>query len=275
MKNRLFKKVLLGFCILLCVGWGSFFIIDLLYPVNLEYETQTGVVLSQDNTLLRSFADENGVWRYPTSIDKVSPNYIEALIGYEDRWFYYHPGVNPFSLFRAFFQYLKNGYIVSGGSTLTMQVARLKRSISRTCNGKVIQIFTAFQLEWHFSKKEILNYYINHAPFGGVQQGVQAASYAYFEHGAENLTHAQAALLAVMPQAPTRYRPDLHSKVAEKARNKLLDRLEKFKIWSEETIAEYLKKPRAFIKGTKMTFPGIKGSKADEQIADLLAYIKQ
>ncbi|MCK5312935.1 MAG: penicillin-binding protein 1C [Desulfobacteraceae bacterium] len=243
MKNQLFKKVLLGFCIFVCVGWASFFVIDLLYPVNLEYETQTGVVLSQDNTLLRSFADENGVWRYPTSIDKVSPNYIEALVGYEDRWFYYHIGVNPFSLFRAFFQYLKNGYIVSGGSTLTMQVARLKRSISRTFNGKVIQIFTAFQLEWHFSKKEILNYYLNHAPFGGVQQGVQAASYAYFEHGAENLTHAQAALLAVMPQAPTRYRPDLHSKVAEKARNKLLDRLEKFKIWSEETI-EQAKKER-------------------------------
>ncbi len=220
------------------MGLIVFLILDVVFPVNLDYETQTGVVLAKDNTLLRSFADENGVWRYPITIDQVSDKYIKALIGYEDQWFFYHPGVNPFSLIRGLYQYIKNRRIISGGSTLTMQVARLKRSTRHTFKDKFIQIFTAFQLEWHFSKKEILNYYLNHAPFGGVRQGVQAASYAYFEHGAENLTHAQAALLAVMPQAPTRYRPDLHPKAAEKARNKLLDRLEKFNIWKKETIEQ-------------------------------------
>ena len=87
----------------------------------------------------------------------------------------------------------------------------------RSISGKLRQIFTSLQLEWHFEKNEILSYYINHAPFGGTFEGVLAASYAYFDHGAKDLTHAQAALLAVMPQAPSRYRPDRYPAAAQKA----------------------------------------------------------
>ncbi|MCF8109850.1 MAG: penicillin-binding protein 1C [Desulfobacteraceae bacterium] len=230
------KWTLLWAFIFLLAVFALFLTFDRIFRVDLAPDTLARVVVAEDGTLLRSFADEDGIWRYPATVDQVSDNYIQALIGYEDRWFYYHPGVNPFSLLRALYQWAKNGHVVSGGSTLTMQVARMKRPMSRTVIGKFVQIFTALQLEFHFSKEDILNYYLNHAPFGGGLEGVQAASHAYFDHSAEHLTRAEAALLAVMPQAPTRYRPDLHPDAAQKARNKLLNRLAKFDIWPEPVI---------------------------------------
>lgn len=215
-----------------------FALIDFICPIDLKPKTQTRIVLSFDGTPLRSFPDSNGVWRYPVSNDQVSKYYLQALIGYEDRWFYHHPGFNPFSLARAGFQWFKNRRVISGGSTLTMQVARLRRPSPRSVMGKLIQIFTALQLELHFSKDEILNYYLNHAPFGGTFEGVQAASFAYFDHGAKDLTRAQAALLAVMPQAPSRYRPDRYPRAAQVARNKLLDRLERYNVWKKKDVRE-------------------------------------
>ncbi len=223
---------------LILIVFLTFIILDRIYPIDLNPETKARVVLASDNTPLRSFADEKGVWRYPVTKEQVSPNYIEALLGYEDRWFYYHPGINPFSLIRASYQFLTNKKIISGGSTLTMQVARLKRPVPRSIKGKLYQIFTALQLEFYFTKDEILNYYLNHAPFGGTFEGVQAASYAYYDHSAKDLTYAQAALLAVMPQAPSRYRPDRYPQAAQVARDKLLDRLKKFNIWPENLISE-------------------------------------
>ncbi|MEN8142870.1 MAG: penicillin-binding protein 1C [Thermodesulfobacteriota bacterium] len=163
---------------------------------------------------------------------------MEALINYEDRWFWYHPGVNPFSLIRASWQMLRSREIISGGSTLTMQVARLLDPHTRTFLGKTKQIFRALQLELHYSKKEILSFYLNRAPFGGTLEGVQAASYAYLGKSAKELSHAEAALLAVLPQAPSRLRPDRHPDRAQKARNKVLARLTKFKVWSENVIKD-------------------------------------
>ena len=202
-----FRKALIGGGI---AGAGLLFLVllflvaDRMAPMDLTPRTRTRVVLADDGTPLRAFPDEKGIWRYPVTPDQVSPLYLQALLGYEDRWFYRHPGVNPLSLLRAGWQWARNGRVISGGSTLTMQVARLRRPVPRTAPGKLRQIFHALQLELHFTKEEILTYYLNHAPFGGTFEGVQAASYAYFDHGAAELTHAQAALLAVMPQAPSR-----------------------------------------------------------------------
>ena len=235
-----FRKALIGGGI---AGAGLLFLVllflvaDRMAPMDLTPRTRTRVVLADDGTPLRAFPDEKGIWRYPVTPDQVSPLYLQALLGYEDRWFYRHPGVNPLSLVRAGWQWARNGRVISGGSTLTMQVARLRRPVPRTAPGKLRQIFHALQLELHFTKEEILTYYLNHAPFGGTFEGVQAASYAYFDHGAAELTHAQAALLAVMPQAPSRYRPDRFPMAAERARNKCLDRLAAFGIWSEGTVA--------------------------------------
>ncbi len=210
------------------LGFAGFLLLDKLQPVDLETRSAARVVVDNHGEPLRAFADRLGEWRYPISLDQVSPRYLQALIGYEDRWFYEHAGVNPLSLARAVWQWLRNGRIISGGSTLTMQVARIRYPENRSVPGKLKQIFRALQLEWHYSKAEILTYYINHAPFGGTLQGVEAASRSYFGHPAKQLTQAQAALLAVLPQAPSRYRPDRFPEQARRQRDKVLERMVQF-----------------------------------------------
>jgi len=194
------------------------------------------VVTARDGQPLRAFADNNGVWRYAIKPADVSPLYLQALLNYEDRWFYQHPGVNPLALIRATAQALWHGEIVSGGSTLTMQVARLLDPHAKTLRGKLKQIFRALQLEWHFSKDQILTLYLNRAPFGGPLEGVQAASFAYLDKSAAELSHAEAALLAVLPQAPSRLRPDRHPQRAQAARDKVLARLAVFDVWDQTVI---------------------------------------
>lgn len=183
------------------------------------------VVLARDGSLLRAFPDERHIWRYPVSLSDVSPLYLQALITYEDRYFYAHPGVNPAALCRAAWQWLSSRRIVSGGSTLTMQVARLLEPHPRSLAGKVRQMLRALQLERRHSKDEILGYYLNHAPMGGVLEGVEAASRGYFGKPSRQLSHAEAALLAVLPQSPSRLRPDRYRERAQWARDKLLARM--------------------------------------------------
>ncbi|VVN32947.1 Penicillin-binding protein 1C [Pseudomonas fluorescens] len=201
------------------------------------------VVLAEDGTPLWRFADANGVWRYPVQTSEVSPNYLDALLTYEDRWFYQHPGVNPLALARATWQNLSGARVVSGGSTLSMQVARLLDPHSRTFHGKLRQLWRTAQLEWHLSKEEILNLYLNRAPFGGTLQGVAAASWAYLGKSPSQLTHAEAALLAVLPQAPSRLRPDRHPQRAQEARDKVLRRLAEFQVWPHAAVDEALEEP--------------------------------
>lgn len=218
----------------------SFLLYDWVVPVDLESRSLSQTVLAEDGSILRNFADDNGVWRFPVTLDEVSPNYLEALITYEDQYFYHHPGVNFFALIRATWQWISTGEIVSGGSTLTMQVARIRYPEPRTVWGKLKEIVRALQLEWHFSKTDILTYYLNHAPFGGTYEGIQAASLGYFGHKVKQLTDAQAALLAVLPQAPSYYRPDRHNERAQQARDKLMRRLVTLEEWSAERLNDAL-----------------------------------
>ncbi|MFM1684655.1 penicillin-binding protein 1C [Aeromonas salmonicida] len=191
------------------------------------------VVLDIKGRPLRAFADTSGVWRYPVTLEQVSPRYIEALLGYEDRHFWRHPGVNPVAMVRGVWQWLRYGRAVSGGSTLTMQVARLIEPYHRSVPGKLRQMARALQLEWHYDKRTLLTVYLNRAPFGGNLEGVQAASFAYLGKSAAKLTHAEAALLAVLPQAPSRYRPDRHPDRARAARDKVMQRLVKQGAWPD------------------------------------------
>jgi len=216
---------------------------DRLWPLPLPRDDLARVVLAEDGTPLWRFADANGVWRYPVSNEQVSPYYLEALLTYEDRWFYSHPGVNPLALLRATWQNLSGARVVSGGSTLSMQVARLLDPHSRTLSGKFRQLWRTLQLEWHLSKDQILSLYLNRAPFGGTLQGVAAASWAYLGKSPQNLTRAEAALLAVLPQAPSRLRPDRHPQRAQQARDKVLRRLAEFQVWPQASVNEALEEP--------------------------------
>ncbi|WP_343133210.1 penicillin-binding protein 1C [Dyella sp. M7H15-1] len=214
-------------------------ILDRLFPLHLPApDTGSTVVLARDGTPLRAFADSDGVWRYPTTAQKVSPLYLQALLTYEDRWFYRHPGVNPYALLRGAAGALRHGRIVSGGSTLTMQVARIIEPIPHTFMGKIMQIFRALQLEIHLSKAQILGLYLDHAPFGGPIQGVEAASWAYLGKPASKLSHAEAALLAVLPQSPSMLRPDRHPDAAWHARDKVLKRMRDEGVWTDAQIRD-------------------------------------
>ncbi|MDO6720954.1 penicillin-binding protein 1C [Psychrosphaera sp. 1_MG-2023] len=237
---RRFARYIGRFRLLTVFVLGLMFVgmLDQLYPLNLPKNNNlfARVVVDENNRPLRTFADPNGIWRYPIELSDVSPLYIEALLTYEDRWFWLHPGINPFAVLRATYQNLTNGRIVSGGSTISMQVARILHPHNRSFTGKLQQVLRTLQLEWHLSKNQILQIYLNTAPFGGTIEGVEAASYTYLNKSANDLTHSEAALLAVLPQAPTRFRPDIHNDAAQRARDKVLKRLVKFGVWSQDVV---------------------------------------
>lgn len=238
------KKWLLRLSISIVIFITAIFILDKAAPLDLSKLTDNVTVVTDvAGRPLRAFANPEGIWRYRVTAQDVSPYYLEALFNYEDRHFYKHPGVNPLSMLRAVGQAIYYGKAISGGSTITMQVARLLHPNRRTVSGKIYQMLRALQLEWHFNKDEILDMYLNIAPFGGPIEGVQTASYVYFDKPANKLTRNEAALLAVLPQSPSRYRPDRFPKRAKKARNKLLNRLATFDIWSHNVVDTLLTDP--------------------------------
>ena len=203
-------------------------------------ESPTLTVLAADGTPLRAWPGDDGAQRQPTTPEAVSPHYLEALLHYEDRWFRWHPGVNPVALARAAWQWVRHGRIVSGGSTLTMQVARLvdEKAAGRTIPAKLRQIARALQLELHCSKHEILALYLNLAPMGGPLEGVETASRAYLGKPAAELSQAEAALLVALPQSPTRLRPDRAVAAAQAARDKVLTRMQTLGVWSAADVAD-------------------------------------
>jgi penicillin-binding protein 1C len=185
------------------------------------------IVVDRDGKLLRPFTIVDGRWRLPVTRADVDKRYLAMLIGYEDRRFAEHGGVDFVALARAASQFLlAGGHIVSGGSTLTMQVARLLEGDStRSAPGKLRQIAIARKLEAEFSKDQILTLYLTLAPYGGNIEGIRAASLAYFGKEPNRLTVAEAALLVALPQSPEARRPDRDVAAARDARNRVLDRL--------------------------------------------------
>ena len=185
-------------------------------------------VVAADGTLLRAFLSQDGAWRIHTSPRDVSPRYLLLLKAYEDRRFDAHPGVDVMALGRAASQWLGAGHVVSGGSTLTMQVARLLEPGLLQHRGvltKGVQAIRALQLEERYSKDEILSLYLTLAPMGGNLEGVRAASLSYFGKEPAALDLAQSALLVALPQSPVKARPDRHAQGAMAARNHVLDRM--------------------------------------------------
>lgn len=222
---------------------AGLWVADKVWPLPIKDVQVARIVVAADGSPLWRFADGQGVWRYPVNVEQVSPYYLQALLTYEDRWFYQHPGINPFALARAAWQDVSHGRIISGGSTLSMQVARLLDPHSRTFGGKVRQVWRTVQLEWHLSKTQILELYLNRAPFGGTLQGIGAASWAYLGKPPDELTRSEAALLAVLPQAPSRLRPDRYPIRAQAARNKVLDRLAEYQVWEQQQVDDIKQEP--------------------------------
>ncbi|WP_297586320.1 penicillin-binding protein 1C [Roseibium sp.] len=183
------------------------------------------VVLDRDDRLLRAFTSQDEKWRLPVELDNVDPLYLKMLLSFEDKRFYQHSGIDVRALLRSVLQSIQSGRIVSGGSTLTMQVARLlDEKPTKSLKRKYQQFLKAVQLEDTFSKDDILQVYLLRAPFGGNIEGVRAASLTWFGKEPTRLTPAEAALLVALPQSPETRRPDRSPENARVARNRVLAR---------------------------------------------------
>ena len=227
---------------------------------------QTGVeVLDRDGDLLRAYTVEDGRWRLPVSLDAVDPGFIEMLIAYEDRRFLSHNGIDPRAFVRAAWQAVTTGRVVSGGSTLTMQVARLlEASGTGAWAGKIRQIRLALALERRLSKDEILTLYLHLAPYGGNIEGVRAATLTWFGIEPRRLTAAQSALLVALPQAPSARRPDRFPEAARIARNRVLDRAVRYTALTEAQVDWAREAP---IPTLRRDFPALAPHLADRALA--------
>jgi penicillin-binding protein 1C len=190
-----------------------------------RYERVSPEVVARDGALLRPFLSQDGYWRLKTDVRDVAPRYLLLLKAYEDQRFDEHWGVDPGAILRAASQFAKAGHVVSGGSTLTMQAARLLEPRPRGIVTKLFQMARAVQLEERYSKEQILSIYLTLAPFGGNLEGVRAASLAYFGKAPDALDLSESALLVSLPQSPARKRPDRHGIAAKAGRDKVLARM--------------------------------------------------
>ena len=209
MKKFKFIKFLALFLALMV---AIFLILDQIYPLNLDAlkKDEAKILLDKNGEIINMKLSSDGIWRFH---EQSFPNSLkQCVVLFEDRYFYYHFGVNFASIFRAFFHNLRSDNRI-GASTITMQVARMLEPSDRSYKNKIREIFRAFQLEIHFSKDEILNLYLNLAPYGGNIEGAKAASFFYFGKELNELSYAQAALLSTIPKNPNKNRLDRVSNI--------------------------------------------------------------
>ncbi len=230
LKKRIYQKFYPGFSLfrkvkpiflasLLLIG--LFFLIVPLVRFSTPWST---IIVDDKGELLAGSVAEDGQWRFPPS-DSVPYKFMRSLLLFEDEYFYMHPGFNPVSLLKAAMNNIRKKKIVSGGSTITMQLVRLNKPAKRTYQNKIKELIMAVRLELTLSKDSILLLYSTHAPFGGNIEGLEAASWRYFNRDTHELTWAESALLAVLPNAPGLMHPGRNRDELTVKRDKLLNKL--------------------------------------------------
>ena len=229
MINRRQTRFAAGFVVAVAPAFAlaAFGILDRIYPLDITEKIVVSTeVVDRNGALLRPFTTPEGRWRLHVKLADVDPQFIKMLIAYEDKRFYAHTGVDGWAISRAALQFMRNGRIVSGGSTLTMQLARLSEPPEeRGWRLKFKQMFRAWQIERTFTKDQILERYLTLAPYGGNLEGVRAASLAYFGKEPNKLMLQEAALLVALPQSPEARRPDRKAKNAKRAADRVLQRM--------------------------------------------------
>lgn len=222
-QHRYKKQIILGnIAFVLLVILGIVIGMHIFAPDLTRYYERSQVLYDQDGNLIYSKMNEDDYYRISTTVDDVDPLYLKMLIAAEDERFYHHIGVDSFAIVRAMGSNLESGTIVSGASTITMQVCRLLEPKERTIFNKVKEALGALYLTFYYGREQVLNMYLTLAPFGGNIEGVTAASYMYFKHSPKHLTPAEAALLVALPRAPEAMRPDRHPKTANYYRKQVL-----------------------------------------------------
>jgi penicillin-binding protein 1C len=233
-------------------------------PLGKNLET-SHIVLDREGRLLRAYATVEGRWRLPARVEDVDPRFVRLLLGYEDKRYYEHHGVDPFAIGRAAFQLISQRHIVSGASTLSMQVARLLEPREhRSFGAKLRQITRAFELEYALGKDEILSLYLTLAPYGGNLEGIRSASLANFGKEPKRLSLSEAALLVALPQSPELRRPDRFPAVARAARDRVLDRAVAQGIVPQDEVARAKSEPSP---QARKALPVLAPHAADEVVA--------
>jgi len=247
-----FLKFTLKIALLCAFAFALFLILDALYPLNLDMlnKQKSRILYDRNGEILNMQISDDQIWRFYASADEIPPRLKQSAIYFEDRYFYYHFGVNPASILRAAtYNFTQNFTKKSegnvervGASTITMQVARMMRPKQRSYKNKIIEIFNAFQLEWHFSKDEILGMYFNLAPYGGNIEGVKTAAYFYFKKDLRELSNAQIALLSVIPKNPNKNRLDRRSNI-NALKNRLISQLREGGVISQSEYERAIAEP--------------------------------
>ena len=247
-----FLKFTLKIALFCAFAFALFLILDALYPLNLDMlnKQKSRILYDRNGEILNMQISDDQIWRFYASADEIPPRLKQSAIYFEDRYFYYHFGVNPASILRAAtYNFTQNFTKKSegnvervGASTITMQVARMMRPKQRSYKNKIIEIFNAFQLEWHFSKDEILGMYFNLAPYGGNIEGIKTAAYFYFKKDLRELSNAQIALLSVIPKNPNKNRLDRRSNI-NALKNRLISQLRDGGVISQSEYERALAEP--------------------------------
>ena len=247
-----FLKFMLKIALFCAFAFALFLILDALYPLNLDMlnKQKSRILYDRNGEILNMQISDDQIWRFYAAADEIPPRLKQSAIYFEDRYFYYHFGVNPASILRAAtYNFTQNFTKKSegnvervGASTITMQVARMMRPKQRSYKNKIIEIFNAFQLEWHFSKDEILGMYFNLAPYGGNIEGVKTAAYFYFKKDLRELSNAQIALLSVIPKNPNKNRLDRRSNI-NALKNRLISQLREGGVISQSEYERALAEP--------------------------------
>jgi penicillin-binding protein 1C len=219
-----------------------FGVLTVLFPLRKAISYAT-VVTASDGKVLHAFLSSDEKWRMESTLDEISPQLIKAILQKEDKYFYYHLGVNPIAVLRAGFKNILYRKKTSGASTITMQVARLLYPQKRTLLNKIVESFRAFQLEVNYSKKEILALYLNLIPYGGNIEGAKAASVFYFGKLPSALSLAECVTLCIVPNRPNSLRPGRNNGTLKQERNKWLKHFGEQKVFQPAEISDALNEP--------------------------------
>lgn len=241
------KRIFVYFISWLVLILFCLFILHKIFPLqyHLSYST---LVTDYKGKVVHAYLSNDDKWRMKTELDEISDNLKKAIINKEDRYFYYHFGVNPLAIARAMVSNISKNKRVSGASTITMQVARMLNRKERTYASKIKEMLRAMQLEWHLSKEEILQLYLNLLPYGGNIEGVKSAAVLYFDKNPEQLSVAEIAALSIIPNRPTSLRPGKDNLLIVNERNRWLNYWKKNQLFKEDEIADALTEPFLAIK---------------------------
>ena len=240
-----FKKTAIAVisCLLLFVLLNLFFPL----PALPSYST---IITDNKGQVIHAFLTKDEQWRMKTELDEISPLLKKTIVEKEDKYFYYHPGINPVAMTRAFINNVFTGKRTSGASTVTMQVARMLQPKKRTVFNKFSEMFRALQLEVKYSKTEILQLYLNLVPYGGNIQGVKTASLLYFNKNPDHLSLAEITALSIIPNRPNSLVIGRNNELIVQQRNKWLQRFAKDGVFTDKEIQDALSEPLTAKKGT-------------------------